>query len=63
MMNIAKQRETTNCGLYAVAILTCLAFGDDPTEKNFDHTALRLHLRQCLEKGFLDCFPVKQNRR
>ena len=44
------------------AILTCLAFGDDPTEIFFDQTALRLHLRQCLEKGFLDCFPVKQNR-
>ena len=56
MMNIAKQRGTTDCGLYAVTILICLAFGDDPTEKNFDQTALRLHLRQC-SKRFFRLFP------
>jgi len=26
MMNVTKQRGTTDCGLYAIAMLTCLAF-------------------------------------
>jgi len=63
MMNVAKQKGSTDCGLYAIATLTCLAFGNDPTEVIFDQVALRPHLIQCLEKGFIDCFPVKQTRR
>ena len=63
MMNVARQKGSTDCGLYAVAILTCLAFGIDPTKLIFDQAALRPHLIQCLEKGVIDCFPVKQTRR
>ena len=63
MMNVAKQKGSTDCGLHAIAILTSLAFGNDPTEYIFDQDALRPHLIQCLEKGFIDCFPVEQSRR
>ena len=31
MINIAKQYGGTECGLYAIATMVCLAFGDDPT--------------------------------
>ena len=48
MMSMAKQKGSTDCGLYAVATLTCLAFGHDPTEIIFDQDALRPHLTQCL---------------
>ena len=56
MMNVAKQKGSTDCGLYAIAILTYLAFGNDPTAVVFDQAALRPHLIQCLEKKLIDCF-------
>jgi len=63
MMNVSKQQGTTDCGIYAIATLTALAFGSDPSQMVFDQTALRPHLQQCFDKGFLDCFPVKQSQR
>ena len=32
IMNVAKQKGSTDCELYAIAILFSLAFGSDPTE-------------------------------
>ena len=63
MMNVAKQKGSTDCGLYAIAILTYLAFDNDPTTVIFNQAALRPHLTHCLEKICIDCFPVKQTRR
>ena len=62
MIDVAKQKGSTECGLYAVAILTHLAFENDPTSVTFDQAALRPHLIQCLENGLINCFPVQQNR-
>ena len=63
MMDVAKQKGSTDCGLYAVAILIHLAFGNDPTSVSFDQAAMRPHLIQSLENGLINCFPVLQKRR
>ena len=56
-MNVAKQKGSTDCGLYAIALLFSLAFGNDPTEYIFDQDALRLHL---LKKGSLIVFQLSK---
>ena len=50
MMNVAKQRGTTDCRLYGIATLTALAFGHDPTLMVLDQAALQLHLQQPLDR-------------
>jgi len=60
LMNIAKQLGGTDCGLYAIAIITCLAYGEDPTCLVFDKTMLRPHLVECFEKrAFTHFLSVK----
>ena len=58
MMNMAKQYGGTECGLYAIATMVCLAFGDDPTTVVFDQSMLRSHLGECYTKKHLEPFPV-----
>lgn len=43
MMNVAKQSGTTDCGLYAVAILTYLAMNTDPLGIVLNRQELRQH--------------------
>ena len=63
MMNMAKQYGGTECGLYAIATMVCLAFGDDPTTVVFDQSMLRSHLGECYTKKHLEPFPVIKKRR
>ena len=63
LMNVAKQSGGTDCGLYAIAIMTCLAYGEDPTSLVFDNTMLRPHLLECFEKKSLQPFPISKRRR
>ena len=41
LMNVAKQTGVVNCGLYAIATVTCLALGDDPATVVFNNDELR----------------------
>ena len=63
MMNMAKQHGSTVCGLYAIATLVCLAFGEDPTTVVFDQDMLRSHLGECFMNKGLELFPVIKKRR
>ena len=63
VMNTAKQKGSTDCGLYAIATLTCLALNVDPTSVVFDQEQLRTHLIRCLEKEEISEFPVIKRRR
>ena len=62
-MNVAKQLGETDCGLYTIAIMTCLAYGEDPTCLVFDKTMLRPHLVECFERKSLQPFPISKGRR
>ena len=63
MMNVAQQSGTTDCALYAMAVITCLALGMDPLSVILNRDELRPHLVKSLETRTISIFPVKKHRR
>ena len=63
IMNIAKQSGATDCGLYAVAIMSSLALGKDPCSIVFKKEDLRAHLQSIIEKEQITEFPYTQRRK
>ena len=63
IMDVGKQSGATNCGLYAIAILTSLAHGNDPCITVFKKEDLRSHLQQILETRQIKEFPSVQRRK
>ena len=43
--------ETSECGIFAIAFATALAYGENPTQYLFDGSEMRSHLTMCLEQG------------
>ena len=62
-MRMSKQVGSSDCGLYAVAVATALAFGIDPTASIFNQDDMSSHLKECFEKQKMDPFPVKKKSR
>ena len=62
VMNTVKQTGSTDCGLYAIATLTCLALEIDPVSLGFDQEQLRTHMIKCTEKREISVFPVTKRR-
>ncbi len=58
-----KQGGTTDCGLYAIAIATSLAYGIDPSQLIFDQQEMRCHFVDCLSSQSLKPFPVRKKLR
>lgn len=57
---IQKQNGVKDCGLFAIAVSTYLAFGGDVealTCHRFEQSCLRSHLISCLEQNYLSEFP------
>ena len=52
--------ETSECGIFAIAFATDLAYGENPTQYLFDWLEMRLHLTMCLEWGQMTMFPFKK---
>ena len=63
LMNVNKQAGATDCSLFALAMVTSLAFGEDPIQKIYDQRSLRTHYLNVLESGKVQQFPVLQRRR
>ena len=55
MAETCKQVGTNDCGLFAVATATALAFGLDPVK--VQQGSMREHLRKCFEEGSITPFP------
>ena len=53
-----KQIGPFDCGLFAIAAATALAFGINPVQVRFEQTAMRNHLFNCFETGELEVFPT-----
>lgn len=51
------QSDGYNCGPFAVAFATSLAFGLNPSDLQFDVKKLRPHIRECLHAGRMSPFP------
>ena len=63
MMNVSHQTGTTDCALYAMAVITCLALDIDPLSVVLHKEELRPHLRTSFETGTISAFPIAKRRR
>ena len=63
LANIQAQSNGVDCGLYAVANATTIAFGEDPEEKLYKDKEMRQHLMQCFEAQILTPFPAHGRKR
>ena len=62
-MNVSRQTNAHDCGVYAIAYATELAYGADPITCNWDVMHMREHLLQCLDSGLLTRFPRLPSQR
>ena len=58
IVNIEKQSGGSDCGVYAIALITALAFGMDPIVLKFNQPLMRRHLIQYIEDHMLMPFPL-----
>ena len=60
---VQQQIGGEDCGVFAIAFATHIAFGEDPTGVVFDGSKImRNHLVQCLENGRMTQFPQTHKR-
>ena len=60
-MNVQRQTNSVDCGLYATAMLASLPLGQDPTMIVYNQEALRLHLTKVLEEEKkITLFPTRK---
>jgi len=57
IMPVQQQRNGVDCGVFAIAFASSLAFGEDPCITTYDTTKMRDHLISCLEKNEITVFP------
>ena len=62
-LTVKEEHDMVSCGLYAIAVLTSLAFGQDPTTVVYDQEAMHPHLNACFETNKIVPFPVLKHRR
>lgn len=53
-----KQEGGRDCGLFAIATVTAIAHGYDPSKMKFDQTAMRNHLVKCFTEKCMSMFPL-----
>ena len=53
MVSIPRQVGGRDCGVYAIAIITALAYGKDPSTISFKQSTMRSHLVSCLDKQYI----------
>ena len=58
LANVAAQKGSTECGLYAIAMMTTLAFNDNPTDVVYSQQDMRAHLGQCFSNEILEKLPI-----
>lgn len=63
IINIMPQPNSCDCGIFAIACATELAYGHDPALCCWDVTQMRQHLQLCFESGKLSQFPTTKRRR
>ena len=63
IMVTTTQSGSSECGLYALAICTALAFGHDPTQVIFNQEDMRSHLVECFQRKNMEPFPVLKRKR
>ena len=59
MSQCHKQTGTKDCGVYAIAFATAIAFGQNAGRQNFKQQEMRAHLVSCFNKNCMSVFPCK----
>lgn len=54
---VRQQTNGSDCGVFAIAFATCLAFGENPAHVTFDVPKMRPHLATCLKHKYISFFP------
>ena len=62
-VNVMSQPNLCDCGIYALANATELAYGHDPARCQWETTTMRKHLIECFESGHMQRFPILKERR
>ena len=57
MKSVQQQTSHVDCGVFAIAFATALAFGQDPSKLRFDVPKMRQHLVECLKLKKMSPFP------
>ena len=57
MKSVQQQTSPVDCGVFAIAFATALAFGQDPSKQRFEVTKMRAHLVECLKLKKMTPFP------
>ena len=63
MMDVAKQLNSSDCGVLAIAYAFDICNRLNPCEVQFEHKKIRQHLAQCLETCQLSRFPILCGRK
>ena len=54
-----KQIGTNDCGAFAIAAATAIAFGINPSSAHFQQKKMQSHILACFEKQELTPFPMQ----
>jgi len=54
---VQKQSGSKDCGVFAIAIMTSIAYGEDPQNITYDQDRLRAHLLDCFTSKSMRVFP------
>lgn len=54
---VRQQTNGSDCGVFAIAFATCLAFGENPAHVTFNVPKMRPHLATCLKHKYISFFP------
>jgi len=52
VINVAMQKGSTDSGVYAIAMMTSIAFKEDPAYIVYNQQDLRFYLKDCFERGY-----------
>ncbi|XP_066272266.1 uncharacterized protein [Branchiostoma lanceolatum] len=55
---VQQQPNSVDCGVFAIAFATCLAYGILPQSVDFNQPQLRAHLASCFKNEKLELFPT-----
>lgn len=54
---VQQQTNSSDCGVFAIAVACCLAYGTDPSHVTFDVPKMRFHLAACFRSKTMTMFP------
>ena len=61
--NVSKQSGSVDCGLFAIAYITDIAFGRDPSFHVYTQKEMSQHFFKCIEQKKIEPFPISRRRR